>query len=78
MLIVHLYNPEAKKIFGLCRRIIKMCTGARYLGGFIGDDEYKRDWLKDRTETWERNIHMISKNSDKCPQESYSSLVCEI
>ena len=55
-----------------------MCTGARYLGGFIGDDEYKRDWLKDRTETWEWNIHMISKNSDKCPQESYSSLVCEI
>ena len=24
-----------------------------YPSGFIGDNKYKRDWLKERTETWE-------------------------
>ena len=23
----------------------RVCTGARYLGGYIGDDESKQNWL---------------------------------
>ena len=52
-----------------------MCTGVRYLVGFIGGDNFKRAWMKDHTETWERNLHTISKTSGKYPQESYAVMV---
>ena len=44
-IIVHPDNIAARKEFGL-RQGFKVCTGARYPGGFIGDDESKRDKLK--------------------------------
>ena len=55
-----------------------MCTGARYLGGFIGDDDSKRDWLKVHTQKWEWNIHNIRKTVGKYHQESYAVVVCAI
>ena len=55
-----------------------MCTGACYLGGYIGDNKSKRDWLRERTMTWEKNINMIRKTAGKYPQESYSTVVCVI
>ena len=48
VLIMHPDNLTAGKYFGLCH-VFKVCTGACYLGGFIGFDEFKRDWLKYRT-----------------------------
>ena len=32
------------------RHRFKVCTGALYLGGFIGDGKCKREWINDRTE----------------------------
>ena len=55
-----------------------MCTGARYLGGYVGDNESKRHWLRERTLTWEKNISMISETAGKYPQESYAAVVCVI
>ena len=49
--------------------------GTRYLGGHIGDDESKHDWLRERTVTWEKNINTIRKTAGKYPQESYAALV---
>ena len=49
--------------------------GARYLGGYIKDDEYKHDWLKDRTEMWERNINTTRETAGKYPQYSYALVV---
>ena len=57
------------------RHVFKVCTGARYLGGYIGDEKSKRDWLRDRTLTWEKNINTIIKTVRKYPQESYSAVV---
>ena len=48
-----------------------VCTGKCYLGGYIGDDVSKCDWLKNRTEKWERDINSLSKTADKFPQVSY-------
>ena len=50
-LIVRPENLEAEKKLG-ARHGFKVCTGARYLGGCIGDNEYKCDWLRERTLTW--------------------------
>ena len=53
----------------------KLCTRACYLGVFIRDKNFKRDWLKERTHSWKWNIHTISKTSGKYPQESYAAVV---
>ena len=45
ILIVHPDNVEYRKLFGL-NHSFNICTGARCLGGFIGDDKFKRNWLK--------------------------------
>ena len=46
----------------------RVCTGACYLGGSIGNDESKRDWLRERTLTWEKNISRISKTAGNTPR----------
>ena len=43
------------------RRGFRVCMGARYLGGYIGDKKSKQDWFRDRTLTWEKNINTIRK-----------------
>ena len=48
VLIAHPGNIEAGKVFG-ARHRFRVCTGACYLGGYIGDDESKRDWMRKRT-----------------------------
>ena len=73
VLIVHPDNIEAGKLFGTCRGF-KVCTGVRYLGGYIGDDKSKRNWLIDRALIWEKRIGMISKTAGKHPQESYAAV----
>ena len=74
VLIVHSENINAGKVFGE-RHLFKVCTGARYLRGYIGDNESKRNWLKDRTLTWEKNIGTIIKTAGKYTHEIYSTVV---
>ena len=76
-MIVCLDNPETRKLFGL-RHGFKVCTGARYLGGFIGDDDSKRVWLLDCTLEWGNNVHTISKTAEKYPQGSYAVVVIDV
>ena len=49
IMIVHPINLESGGLFGQCHGF-KVCTGARYLGGYIQDDKSKVDWLKKHTE----------------------------
>ena len=77
ILIVRQENLETGKVFG-ARHRFRVCTGARYLGGYIGDDNSKRDWMRECTQTWEKNISTISKTADKYTQESYAAVVHEI
>ena len=74
---MHLENIKAIKLFG-SRHGFKVCMDTLYLGGYIGDDGSKYDWLKNRTETWEWNIHMIRETVGGYPQESYAVVVCAI
>ena len=67
VLIVHPENLEARNEFG-AGHIFKVGTGARYLGSYIGDKDYKIDWMRERTLTWEKNINTISKATGKYPQ----------
>ena len=69
-LIVHPDNLKSRKLFG-SRHWFKVWTGAHYLGGYIRDDQSKRDCLKKCTDMWEQNIYTISKSAGKYPQERY-------
>ena len=77
VLILHPDNLEAGNFFG-ARHRFKVCTGAHYLGGYIGYDESKHDWLRERTLAWEKNSNMISERAGKYPQESYAAVVRSI
>ena len=72
---MHPDNLKSVKIFSL-RYGFKVCTGARYIVGFIGDNDSKHDWFEKHTETWERNITNTRKTAVKDPQESYAAVVC--
>ena len=52
--------------------------GARYLGGYIGDDKSKSNLLRERMLTWDNNVGTISKTAGKYPQESYSTVASAI
>ena len=60
------------------RHGFRLCTEARYLGGYLGDNKSKRNWLRVRTLTWDNNINMISKTTGKYPQDIYAADVCAI
>ena len=77
VLIVRPENLEAVKLFGRRHRF-KVLTGARYLGDYIGENESKRDWLRERTLTWDKNISTIGETTGKYPQESYIIVVLAI
>ena len=74
VLIVRPENIEAVKVFG-ARHRFRVCTGARYLWGYIGCDKSKHNWLRERVLKWEKNINTISKTAGKYPQEIYSAVV---
>ena len=74
VLIVRPENLEARKEFG-ARYVFQVCMGARYLGGYIGEDKSKIDWMRERTLTWEENIKMIRKTAGKYHQENYAAVV---
>ena len=67
VLIVYPYNIQSRELFGL-RHKFKVCTGARYLGSFIGDEKFKCDWLDERTNTWEYKTTKTRKTAGKNPQ----------
>ena len=49
--------------------------GTRCIGGYIRDDNYKRDWLRECILTWEKNIITMSETVGKYPQDIYSAVV---
>ena len=63
---MHQDNLKDVKLFGLCHGF-KVCTGACYPGSYIGGEDSKHEWSKERTETWERNICTIRKTVRKYP-----------
>ena len=64
VLIVYLDHPEARKLFG-ARHGFKVCSDARYIGFYVGDDESKFDCPRENKETWENSICAISKTAGK-------------
>ena len=66
VLIIHLENLEAVKEFRE-RHVFKVCTGARYLGGYIRGNESNHNCMIYSTLTWENNNRTIRKTAGEYP-----------
>ena len=62
ILTLHPNNLKAGKSFFQCHGF-KVCTGASYIGGYIGDEKFKGYCLKNWTDKWESDICVLSKTA---------------
>ena len=53
---------------------IKVVTGHRYLGGYIGDKEVERRWLADKITRWAESVETLDGVYRKHPQSAYAGL----
>ena len=72
IIIVYPKNLKAWGPFGAIHGF-RLCIDACFIGGYIGDNEYKGGWLKKQTDKWEINICEVAKTEKKYPQESYAA-----
>ena len=52
----------------------KVKTGDRYLGGFVGEDFTREEWLKDKISNWEYGIDQLAMVAANYPQSAYAGL----
>ena len=78
--IILVAHPQNLKSGGGFRQYhgFKVCAGARYIGGYIGYDRNKGDWLKNCKKKWERDIRDLRKTANNYHHESYAAVVCAV
>ena len=53
---------------------VEVLTGHRILGGFVGSQEDKSDWLKKKTNTWVHSVMKLSYVAKKDPHAAFVAL----
>ena len=53
---------------------LKIVTGSRYLGGFIGDGAAYGSWLAENVQGWLESVNTLAGVARKHPQSSYAGL----
>ena len=53
---------------------MKVVTGTRYLGGFIGSPTLRSDWLREKASFWEKAVKTMARASKKFPQTAYVAM----
>ena len=51
---------------------LKIVTGKRYLGGFIGNKTTMKEFVHKKIKNWQAKIQLLSAAANFCPQESFS------
>jgi hypothetical protein len=73
ILIVREHNLE-KVRSAFADHKFQITTASRYLGGFVGEEEALRSWIKEETTLWTTAIHEIASTSKNFPQSTYAGL----
>jgi len=81
------YFPEAEKSIVLCtkanegalRRALqdfnfRYAEGHRYIGGFIGTEELRKEWIFDKVVEWVYGVQQLAMVARKFPQAAYAGL----
>ena len=50
---------------------MKVVTGSRCVGGFIGSPTLRSDWLREKVRFWEKTLNTMARVSKKFPQIAY-------
>ena len=53
---------------------IRVVTGHRYLGGFIGDAAAEGEWIKEKVQGWTELVSLLAGVAHKHPQSAYAGL----
>jgi hypothetical protein len=53
-------------------------AGTRYVGGFLGSDEARGEWLDPQIEQWVHGIKQLAKVARKYPQTAYAGLASSL
>ena len=53
---------------------MKIVTGSRYLGGFVGDRTAEDSWLTEKVQVWIESMKTLSGVSCKHPQSDYADM----
>ena len=53
---------------------IWVVTGHRYLGGFIGDADAERGWLRDKIHGWTESVKLLAEVTHKHQHSAYAGL----
>jgi hypothetical protein len=73
ILIVREHNLAAAKIefkdLGF-----EVVSGARYLGGFLGEDSEQKLWIEEKTSNWTDAVRELAKVAVRYPQTAYAGL----
>ena len=54
---------------------IEYSCGERYLGGFIGSDQRKDEWMHAKVERWVQDVKLMAQVAMCYPQEAYIGFV---
>ena len=65
-------EAEANMLFGDLG--VKVVTGLRFLGGFIGDQESTDDFVEQKVQMWVRCVEKLTKAAGSQPQATYAAL----
>ena len=78
ILIPHpnLDRQEIAKILGDLGLIFS--DGHRYLGGFIGSQQKKEEWIQEQTIVWSESISTLSRAAKRYPQSAYAAFTRSI
>ena len=65
-------TPRVKAI--LAELPVHYCQGHRYVGGFIGHANSRREWIAPQIQKWTRAVQTLAVIARKYPQTAYAGL----
>ena len=57
---------------------MKVVSGSRFLGGYIGDDHGRKEYVKMKVQSWVDSVYCLSDAAKQQPQAAYAALVKSI
>ena len=67
-------EAEARRVFEEFGLAIQFTRGQRYVGGFIGGEEERDEWLVPQVEKWAESVRTLARIAVKHPQTAYAGL----
>uniref|UniRef100_A0A0G4FQK5 Uncharacterized protein n=1 Tax=Chromera velia CCMP2878 TaxID=1169474 RepID=A0A0G4FQK5_9ALVE len=66
------FHEEARRIFAEYPAI-KIVSGARLLGGHIGEGTHRQEWLSERVGEWQGSVERMAEAAEFAPHEAYTA-----